>query len=642
MKSLQEFTFETTVQMLTTGASITVGLLSFSGMFALLPVVPLACVSMVLAVAYEGEIFSQNIRGALNKLFSTQDFERELAKEYLCHNFPENQSDFFKDYLTILNALHYLEHVKNADTKHKQQFEAHLLKMENDVARIWRDLNTDATKKYTPYEQGIVDWLNIFKQRPISELANDRAWLFFLVKMFSTLAGICTGIGTIYLLIEAFCVIPWLAAIPVPLWPLFILPMSGVAGVAYGMLTFNAFTDMIITHTWGKLWEKISNHPQSFGMILATVCVLAMCCTLTTCTIGTWWTVFNDIPPLWAWMMFIPTNFLHIATPLIIGTSTFIFNSENALESLEMIEDWMQQQSSIFNAINNKFRDLWWIYQTESFLQFINPFRIIHNIVFQTLTYGLFAGHLMSIGVNSDRLPGVPEIFSIALGIANEAIEDLHYIFGLEEHSHDPKDLLAGHLAAAEKHNHNETIPNQLIVALTYITTYPFARLWDMAFGCLNKNYNANRYSLICNSNEDRANQLNLKVTNGQLNYDIDGKNHIIEITNNVEQGIMNHVENNPNTELTEHAQKIIFSKIAKNGHYPKLRTGAEYVEPVTENQKLDNKYATNVINGLNFFKTNTQLPGTETPSPANDSMGAPCSEGCMHPHFTEFCQPIT
>lgn len=71
------------LSVLTIGASITLGLLSFSGMFLLWPIFGLAAASFVLAVAYEGEIYWQNLKGAVLSLFTPSGLKKQLFREFL-------------------------------------------------------------------------------------------------------------------------------------------------------------------------------------------------------------------------------------------------------------------------------------------------------------------------------------------------------------------------------------------------------------------------------------------------------------------------------------------------------------------------------------------------------------------------------
>ena len=53
---------------LTVGASLILGFLSFGGMFASIPVLPLAFAAFGLSVSYEGEVYLQNIKGSFQKI----------------------------------------------------------------------------------------------------------------------------------------------------------------------------------------------------------------------------------------------------------------------------------------------------------------------------------------------------------------------------------------------------------------------------------------------------------------------------------------------------------------------------------------------------------------------------------------------
>ena len=124
------------LSVLTSGASSILGFLSFGGMFALWPILPVAFTAFGLSVAYEGEIYLQNINGALNKLFKHNQLERGLAKQYLLKKMleitPEDYPPFFKDYQKQLKLLHQFGHDRlNKDSRgQKRQVEKTLGDME--------------------------------------------------------------------------------------------------------------------------------------------------------------------------------------------------------------------------------------------------------------------------------------------------------------------------------------------------------------------------------------------------------------------------------------------------------------------------------------------------------------------------------
>ena len=95
-----------TLYLLTIGASLILGLLSFGGMYALMPLLPLAIGSFALSIGYEGEVYLQNLKGALKKLFAPNHLLLTHAYQFLQQHFPKNINEkdvpqFFKDYISV-------------------------------------------------------------------------------------------------------------------------------------------------------------------------------------------------------------------------------------------------------------------------------------------------------------------------------------------------------------------------------------------------------------------------------------------------------------------------------------------------------------------------------------------------------------
>jgi hypothetical protein len=132
-----------------------------------------------------------------------------------------------------------------------------------------------------------------------------------------------------------------------------------------------------------------------------------------------------------------------------------------------------------------------WIRKHESTLQIINPFRILLKLTLTPLRIVLFMGHLVSIGVTSDRFPGIPEIISAIIGIISEGFEDAHYFVDnhdAHEAAHDTQSLLKERLSGKHGHDHANDIPTQIVKALFY-PIYCLSALWD----CLASKQNANK-----------------------------------------------------------------------------------------------------------------------------------------------------
>ncbi len=474
-------------------------------MFVLWPVLPLAFGAFFLSVAYEGEIYLQNIKGALNKLFFKRDYlKHHLANEYLLTHFPEDTSandcpKFFKDYEKQLQLLHLFDHKRldEQSLKQKKHIEKTLRNMEKWFTRQLFAINKDETN-LSPYENEIRIWLQTHEKELWQAKFEQRRSTFNKVKLFSILAGLFMGLGTTYLLVEAFSVIPVLATIPFTMLPFFIVPMAVIAGAAYGFLTFNAVTDMINNDTIRKWYDKIRKdlskgiNPRSVFIALTAVLLVSLAVALTVCTAGTWWTVVKNTRPLFSWMGKLPSFVMGIINPIITGMSSLVFNLQNTSESLEMINQATKAKGSLLKRLSQSLAESWSnLRARENWLQIFNPARILLKLTVTPLRILFFLGHLVSIGVTADRVPGIPEILSALLGIISEGFEDVHYFF---EHKHEKhhhnheetqehqashtKDLLKERLASNHGHDHSVDIPTRLLKTL-FIPLYALAAAWD-------------------------------------------------------------------------------------------------------------------------------------------------------------------
>jgi hypothetical protein len=487
--------------LLTVGASLIIGLLSFGGMFALWPIIPLACSAFILSVAYEGEIYLQNIKGALSKLFKPNFLKRQLANEYLLAHFPEDTAakdcpEFFRDYERQLHLLHQFSHTspdktpRRLDKKsvaRKKKIEKTLRDMEKWFATT---LFAPELDKLTKYEKELRQWLMEHNQAEWREKFNKRQTAFSIAFIGSVIAGICMGLGTSYLLVETFTLLPFLAVIPIAIWPALIIPMALVAGAAYGLLTYNAVTDMISNDTLRKWYNNIRSDLKqgltfrNVSIAVAAVALFALTLALTICTAGTWWTVVKQTRPVLSWMRKLPVLITQLTMSLVIGISAFIFNIENTLETLGLIRKATAPRTPEEAAAaalrkeakaqqKNANKETWW--------QVINPFRLLLKVTVTPLRILFFLGHLISIGVTTDRVPGIPEIVSALLGIISEGFEDAHYFADSDDahdHGHDTKSLLKERLSEEHSHSHEQDIPTRILKFIFY-PVYCLAALWD-------------------------------------------------------------------------------------------------------------------------------------------------------------------
>lgn len=727
---LKKVPYYLTLGLLTSGASVILGFLSFGGMLALssvlplaLPALPLAVAAFALSVGYEGEIYLQNIKGALNKLFKHNYMKRRLADEYLLalftdSNFDINLADcpqFFKDYAAQCGLLSQFEHktLNKEDAARKKQAEKTLNDMEKWFARqlIAEDENNtlvgdDYQKelqhwlrnppeeliarrladKYllalfpdSNFDINVVDCPQFFKdyaakcqlfsqlehetldkasadhKKQVERTLNDmkewfarqlmtkdkndilvgdddqkelQNWLsnppkelmalrqkelvafkqsewvsrfqarkikFNLFKIFGSLSALFMGLGTTYLLVEAFGAIPWLSISAATL-PFLIVPMAVIAGLAYGLLTYNAITDMLTNNKVRAMYLKLKANLSrknwtwhDVTMAATGVALGALALLLTICTAGTWWTVAKNTQPLFAWVGKLPSVVMGVINPIITGISALVFNMQNSAESLEIIAESTEpeenrcclmsmseipEKNDALHALSHSGSSLGYIrvineqnqlnllyyvdarancltklkiashvleqfdhdipYSNEPYelsveqlksitsltrhaqssslqrlkdafarlnekenkWQVINPFRVLLKLTIAPLRVLLFLGHLISIGLTADRVPGVPEIVSAILGIVSEGFEDLHYFVGhghhhndhCEHHHEDPlKSFIKNRLSLAHGHNHDADLPTKILL-LIFSPIYAMAAVWDWASSWLGSN----------------------------------------------------------------------------------------------------------------------------------------------------------
>ena len=453
IKNLKRIPYYISVALLTGGASLTIGLLSFGGMFSLWPIWSLALATVVLSASYEGDIYIQNIKSGLNKLFLTPNYlKNHLANEFLKNNFPLKDSDndkdhrpqFFKDYEEQLLLLNGFKNKKLSalDKKRKKKIEDDLLNKERWFAEqlFLKQRKHHSVTDRTEYAAELQDWLEKSKPQETKEVQDtltQRRRLFFVVGGFSVLSAVFMGIGTTYLLSETLAVIPLLGVLSATIPPAAFIILAAFAGLAYGLLIYNAVTDMINNKTLQHLLEQLTQirrHGLTLRhvvMTAVTVLLVLLAIALTACTAGTWWTVARQTTPLLSGLLKLPGFIMKIMNPIFIGIASLFFNWQNTAETLKLTEEFKKSPltwlKEAFTALKTTFSQL---PDHENWLQIINPPRLILKLTFTPLRILLFLGHLASIAVTGDRMPSIPQVISALFGFINEGFEDAHYFFG--------------------------------------------------------------------------------------------------------------------------------------------------------------------------------------------------------------------
>ncbi len=492
------------------GASLIIGLLSFGGMYALIPFVIPSLISSVLATIYEGHIYSENWDRFYEKMKSSDYFENQLPKYYLERYFQDSKTPNRVPFFEL-----YEEKIRQKRTEAvKEELDA-LEALFAEQIGAGKDFEGTNFAEYADYAEELHRFLHAKKEEDGTSIHEDyeysrkrRIWLVPLLKFFGFgVTALFMSIGTTYLLVELFTLVPLLSMIPFSVLPIIIVPASIIAGIAYGGLTFNALTNLMANDTFLRWWRRIRDDFKRDGfslkhatMTLSVVSLTALALTLTICTAGTWLTIARSVRPLFGWMKYMPAPIMHVINPIIMWISSFAFNVENTSGTLhELFPEpdpkvkpaksvWQQFKEACSNAYNH-------VKEKENLKQRLNPWRMALMLVL-SMRYVFFLGHLISIGVTADRIPGLSQYISAGLGALGEGTEDWHYFFS-HSHANDLKSLLRERLGEAQGHSHGEEdeedLPTQLVNwAASYL--YKFSAKWDAHYSQFNEDP-AHRYS---------------------------------------------------------------------------------------------------------------------------------------------------
>lgn len=368
---------------------------------------------------------------------------------------------------------------------------------------------------YQFHRNKLVEWIRADKEVWKARLSSHTLYsrLAFLISAF---AGLIMGIGTTYLIMEAVAVIPWLAVIPLTMFPPVIAPLALIAGAAHGLLIYNSLTDILLDNPAKKFMDRmraISWQEMNLkkGLILAlSVLLLAVTIFLTICTAGTWLTVFHKTKPLFAFLNVIPNLVLNLIIPILIGISILPFSIQSVTNTLEGLENNPSLDAAIAALDPRTWRaptwrlprtsdeayqwvsdTIWkqWVphflgvtaaeFAEESNTQKWNPYRIIYRLLFKPLRDLIFIGHLLSAGATSDQIEGVPVMFSFWLNVGFECAEDWDWIMGRAHVDNlDTLDLLKERAQKADDHNHDKNLP-MMLLNLLFEPILQRAAKWD-------------------------------------------------------------------------------------------------------------------------------------------------------------------
>lgn len=585
---------------LTTGATLALGFLSFSGMFILSSSLFWCGGAFILAAAYEGQVNGEGIAGALRRMFDKNYLKLGIARRFLDEQLQLRKKKKRVEELNLLEQLNKeqliehrnlqlelskkndidennaflinyekqkayvdaLEEIHDHSKKHKRKLAAARKRLRNMELFFLSQLENPQPHQPNSMESAVAKLLVNQRTALLTEMKH-KAWLIRASWLFAIAGGISSGLATVSAMQVGLGVLGLSSVIPGGI----VVTLSVFAAIGYSLLLYQAFSDMVQEYTgkWKDYFSKRDNESRATHVFrcIGTVLAIGLAIFATVATAGTWWYAAKNGAAILGVAEKAADALRSVAVSLM-TVPTFIFATTNSVASIDNISNSNYKQ--LASDVMVDIKETW---KKESFLRFINPFRFAEKIISYTAKTLLFLGHLISMGLISDHLDSVPPVASVALNASGEALEDLNYMPN-EKH----------------KHNHHSKILTALFLPVTIAVGILkfFAILWDRPFsGSFKKSYDKMFPSKGCdlflmsspttpgNYKKSSPNHLYLyKKDNGKIFYILENekKEHTVSISNDLKSKLtFNQSEKNPIKSDNPNVNTAILRITSGRGH---------------------------------------------------------------------------
>ncbi len=463
---------------LTIGTVLSIGFLSFSGLWIIYPYVVPALLAFILSGAIEGKVFGISIFKGLARLkLLTSNAEKHLLFSEL-NKFLEKpsfqnkyQCDFLNDYR---NQRKKYKALKNNPNANEQDI--------NEAKKRLEELKTFFYQQLKEPDDNVIPYISKeFKETSLHELKSARRSVAFLrfFWVVSILVGIVSGLVTAFAVQEAITVGLALSlsatVISAIIWPVAIFAAIGATFLLYYVITDIVKNDLIseaCTNTL-KLFKRQGEESISAYLLRLTalsivvIGIMGLTVFATAACGGTCWIAMQKglkllapkLPTFVAYcasVILIPINF---TTDLIYAFSTTFQTIDNCKKIFFSLFDAIKHpigtvKSFYFNVKSNLKK----VKQNETWAQFFNPFRILAKLILSPLQALIFLAHLISIGLTTDRFFNVPPPLVAGVCAMSEGLQDLSFLTTEDEEHTDH---------AEDDHDHGNLLQLPLQVLLS-------------------------------------------------------------------------------------------------------------------------------------------------------------------------------
>lgn len=414
--------------LLSAGATLCIGFLSSAGMFVISQSMLLGVLVFILAIAYEGQVNSEGISGALKRMLGQDYLKRGVARRYLIKQFKTNPDNaFLNGYMAQRAELKRLSKMSGLTLIDK----AYQANIKTDLKRkelfFLKQLVPVVGGYVTPMETAARALLDAEAKQKIEREIRWKKWVIRIGWLFAIGGGVSSGLAAFSAINESLVVFAFISFVPVTAW----LVLAGFAAVGYTLLLYQAISDVVQDYQ-GDWWRVLLRRredelPFAYRLRIATVIfgiLISLFCAVATA--GTWWGSAKNGADLLKMSDAIASYIRNISV-ILMAVPTFIFNMSNSIGTAEDVNKKLREKGilarllEIYEACAN-------IWDKEKFFQFINPFRLVEAIISHTIIGIAFMGHMFSIGVIANRLAGISAWLSTFLNGIGEAFMDWNYL----------------------------------------------------------------------------------------------------------------------------------------------------------------------------------------------------------------------
>lgn len=444
---------------LTMGTVLSVGFLSFSGLWIIYPYIIPAVLAFFLSGVIEGKVFGTSIFKGLARLkLLMPNAERHLLFSELNklldrkgEDWIASQCAFLNDYF---NQRKKYKALKNDPTAKDEDIKQAKKCLEELKAYLYQQITEPSDSNGNSYISKEI------KDASLIELKSARRSVWFLrfFWIISILMGIVSGFVTAFAVQEAIT-IGLALSLSATMLSAIVWPVALFAAIGATFLLYYAITDIVKNDAISKacsktidLFKRTTEESISaylfrlFALSVVIVGIASLTVFATLASGGTCWIAMQKgikllapkLPVFVAYCasaILIPINF---ATDLIYGFSTTLQTIDNCksifLAIFKGLKHPIKTLKSFYFDIINELKS---IKQKETWIQFFNPLRILAKLIISPLQSLVFIGHLISIGLGTDRFRDVPPAVVAGVCAISEGLQDLSFLTGDSDCHHD-------------------------------------------------------------------------------------------------------------------------------------------------------------------------------------------------------------